>query len=235
MFATASSLTDRFTWLLEGLCKVIGADAHTRQVEAALAWAIWNRVRVLGERLIALIERAQAGRLRVGRSQAGMRRDRADPRPAGVLHAPKLLPQDFGWMPRMLPQTAQFAGVLSFLLRDPETVALVERAPEAGRILRPLCAMLGVQAPAYLRRRRRGAAGEAAPAMAPAGAGVEAVPAPVEQVDAGGAVGPPAPPPPWPLTEPPPPIVPESERARVEAYYKRPGGLYWDGRRLQWS
>jgi hypothetical protein len=59
----SSSLTDRFAWLFEGLCKVIGVDAHTRRMEAALAWAIWNRVRLLGERLIALAERVQAGRV----------------------------------------------------------------------------------------------------------------------------------------------------------------------------
>jgi hypothetical protein len=257
MFATTSSLTDRFTWLLDELCKVIGADAHKRQVEAALAWAIWNHVRMLGERLIALIERAQAGRLRVRRSEAGMRGDRAEPRPAGVAHVPGGLPQDFGWMPRMLPQTAQFADVLSLLLRDRETVALVAQAPEAARILRPLCEMLGVKAPEYLRR-RRGSGAEPAPALAAPGAGADALPARAERDDASGtaappdlpgaeapraeavdgeaAAPPPPPPPPWPLTGPPPPaIAPESERARIEAYYKRPGGLYWDGRRWQWS
>jgi hypothetical protein len=68
MFANPSSLTDRFTWLIDGLCKLIGADAYKRRMEAALAWAIWNRVRLLGARLITLAERARAGRVRVMRT-----------------------------------------------------------------------------------------------------------------------------------------------------------------------
>jgi hypothetical protein len=58
-------------------------------------------------------------------------------------------------------------GLLAYLLRDSETAALVEAAPEAGRILRPLCRLLGVKAPEFL---RRGAcrAGTEAPPQAPA-------------------------------------------------------------------
>jgi hypothetical protein len=51
----------------------------------------------------------------------------------------------------MLPETGQYAGLLSYLLRDPETVALLEKAPQAGRMLRPLCHLLGVQPPEFLR------------------------------------------------------------------------------------
>jgi hypothetical protein len=51
---SSPSLAERIEWLIEGLCKVIGAQAPRRGVEAALAWAVWNRVRTLGERLIAL-------------------------------------------------------------------------------------------------------------------------------------------------------------------------------------
>jgi hypothetical protein len=67
MNTTSPSLADRFTWLIDGLCRVIGAEAHKRRMEAALAWAIWNRVRMLGERLIALAERGPAGRMAVRR------------------------------------------------------------------------------------------------------------------------------------------------------------------------
>ena len=63
VLVAAQSLTDRFAWLFDGLCKAIGVDAQKQRMEAALAWAIWNRVRVLGDRLIALVERVRAGRL----------------------------------------------------------------------------------------------------------------------------------------------------------------------------
>jgi hypothetical protein len=154
MFAQTTSLADRFTWLLEGLLKVIGTDAHQRRMEAALAWAAWNRVRLLGERLIALIARARAGRLRAARrtphpdppAQGGRERSAADA-------AHQVLPRAFGWITRALPATVQWAGVLAWLLRDPEVAALVEKAPQqAGRILRPLCHLLGVKAPEFLRR-----------------------------------------------------------------------------------
>ena len=59
----AQTLADRFAWLFDGLCRAIGADARRQRMEAALAWAIWNRVRMLGDRLIALAERVRAGRL----------------------------------------------------------------------------------------------------------------------------------------------------------------------------
>ncbi len=116
------SLTDRFTWLIDGLCKVIGAEAHKRRMEAALAWAIWNRVRMLGDRLIALAERVRAGRLTRTRTP--------DPGPQGgrgkrageACAAGPQLPTEFGWIARMLPLTAQFAGMLAYMLRDPEVV-----------------------------------------------------------------------------------------------------------------
>jgi hypothetical protein len=52
----------------------------------------------------------------------------------------------------MLPETAQFAGVIQYMLRDPDVAGLVEKAPQAGRILRRLCHLLGVNAPEFLRR-----------------------------------------------------------------------------------
>ena len=63
LLGAATTLTDRFEWLIDGLCKTIGADAHKRRMEAALAWAIWNRVRLLGDRLIALMARVRRGRV----------------------------------------------------------------------------------------------------------------------------------------------------------------------------
>ncbi len=168
MFTNLTSLTDRFTWLLDELCKVIGADAHKRRMEAALAWAVWNRVRLLLERLIALIVRARSGRLAAAtgkRPHPGpppQARERED---GGAVACAASLPQEFGWVTRVLPATTQFAGVLAYLLRDAEVAALVEKAPQAGSILRPLCRLLGVQAPEFLRR-RGGAGASFAPQLA---------------------------------------------------------------------
>ncbi len=125
-------------------------------MEAALAWAVWNRVRLLGERFIALAARVRGGRLPVrrtphpnpspqgGREPGALARERAA---AG-------LPREFGWIVRALPETAQYAGVLMYMLRDAEMAALVATAPQAARHLRPLCHLLGVETPEFLRRRR---------------------------------------------------------------------------------
>jgi hypothetical protein len=235
----AHTLADRFAWLIEGLCKAIGSDAHRRRMEAALAWAVWNRVRLLGERLVALAERARRGRLAARPPSRVLQKEkekRAAARSADALES--RLPREFGW----LPETAQFAGVLAYLLRDPEMIALVEQAPRAGRLLRPLCRLLGVKAPEFLR---------GVTIAGPSGSGRETSP-PIreEQTEAGGVSAAADPPPqpavatgevaeaggvspadppatqPSPLQTSPPPPVP---------YHLRRGGLYWDGRRWQWS
>jgi hypothetical protein len=259
MFATAThtTLADRFVWLINGLCTAIGTDARQRRMEAALAWAIWNRVRLLGDRLIALAKRAQAGRLPAGAvppagraAGAGGGGRSAEPRPAAAPRAPRSrqaqfnaaaslptasLPREFGWIRRMLPATAQYAGVLAYLLDDPELAALVEKAPQAGRILRPLCHLLGVKAPEFLRPHAgSGVAPLAEPEVphaigAPPTAEVPLEPpvapaaAPVQATTA----APPARPPPQPSRSP-------AEEAAL-AYARRPGGLYWNGTGFRWS
>ena len=144
----------------------------------------------------------------------------------------------------MLPETGQYAGVLRYLLRDPETMALLEKAPQAGRMLRPLCHLLGVQAPELL---RRGAvvAQEAAATIAAEAAQAELEPRSQEPERFGrspqpdGVVADPtaaektaevAP-----VAQPrPQPARPSAEDAAL-AYARRPGGLYWDGTRMRWS
>jgi hypothetical protein len=46
-----------------------------------------------------------------------------------------------------VPEAAAFGAQLQHLLADPEMAALVAAAPQAGRVLRPLCRMLGVRPP----------------------------------------------------------------------------------------
>jgi hypothetical protein len=234
MYGTAeNTLADRFAWLIDGLCKAVGVEAHKRRVEAALAWATWNRVRLLGAQFIALAVRIEAGQLPGSAARAAGRvvykrsgRRSTEPRPAAAPRAPRSpqaqfnaaagLPQDFGWIRRLLPETAQYAGLLSYLLDDPEVVVLVEKAPQAKRILRPLCHLLGVKTPEFLRRRARR---DATPAQAPEAQPAAEVP-PTAEV--------PAEPPPLPVQAAVPvPLPPQPARPP-------PGGLAWDGRRWIW-
>jgi hypothetical protein len=248
----AHTLADRFAWLIDGLCKAIGGGAHRRALEAALAWAIWARMQRFGERLAALSAQMRAGRLRAPRMT---RRDTSarPPPPSGEGDArarvERVLPQDFGWLRRLLPETTQFAGALAYLLRDPEVAALVDKAPEAGRILRPLCHAMGVKAPAFLWR-RRGAEAALGKPEAPGGAPEMEETATLRLTryageDVGGtaaAIG--AEPPAASEKETPTPILPRdagegaanaTPRPPQVPHHLRPGGLYWNGRRWDWS
>ena len=134
----------------------------------------------------------------------------------------------------MLPETGQYAGVLRYLLRDPETMALLEKAPQAGRMLRPLCHLLGVQTPEFLRRGAVVAQEAVAPIVeeAPRTSDPRLTPALTtpgggEGESGGDAAKLPAPP-------APEPARPSAEEAAL-AYARRLGGLYWDGTRMRWS
>ncbi len=63
------------------------------------------------------------------------------PREAG-----RSLPRRFGWLIGLLPcEAVAYASQLSCVLADAEVAALLRDVPQARRILRPLCVMLGVR------------------------------------------------------------------------------------------
>jgi hypothetical protein len=239
-WTTATTLADRLTWFIDGLCRTIGAEAHARGMDPALAWAIWNRVRLLGARLIALAERRRGGRVRVVRAARAAAGPRAPRSRQAQCKAAGRLPGDFGWLPRLLPKTAQSAGVLMYLIGDEELRALLAQVPQSARALRPLCNLLGVKAPEvqpiaateepppHLTSPPPGAERDPGEGAAAAEVGAVAeVAAAAETAAAAEAT-------------PQPPAAPArawgmSTNPYPDEYYKRPGGLYWDGKRLQWS
>jgi hypothetical protein len=56
---------------------------------------------------------------------------------------------------RLTQDAAVFRSQLEYLLADPEMTALLAEVPQAGRILRPLCHMLGIAPGPALRLARR--------------------------------------------------------------------------------
>jgi hypothetical protein len=63
-----------------------------------------------------------------------------------------VLPDHFRWLVNMVPETEPRAGDLLWMPQRPEINELIAKAPlPAGRILRPLCKMLGVEPPPALR------------------------------------------------------------------------------------
>ena len=64
-----------------------------------------------------------------------------------------VLPRKFGWLRALLTPPAQgYAVAFQFMLEEPEMKAIMAAAPQVGRIIRPLCHILGIETPAELVR-----------------------------------------------------------------------------------
>ena len=159
---------DRFAMIVEMLCRAVAARGTDRS-RTALIVLIWGRLRRMAVRFAAVAERVRSGTLRALRVRPTRQLACAGARP--------ILPRGFAWLVRLVPEKAAAAGSqLQYLLNDPEMVALLAAAPRLGRILRPLCRMLGVEAPALPAPAplQPAAPPERVPAVAVDGSGVEA-------------------------------------------------------------
>jgi len=132
---------DRFARIIDGLCGAVAARAHKNALARPLLVLLYYRLRRMVVRLASL-----AGRVRSGTLPAPARRRAASSRPRTAPPAPRL-PRGFVWVPRLVPEANGYASQLQHLLADPAMVALLAAAPQAGRILRPLCRMLGIRPP----------------------------------------------------------------------------------------
>jgi hypothetical protein len=141
----APGLAQTFALIVAGLCRTTASRIVIDRSAGPLLVRIFRRLHRLAARLTSLFARIQAGknpRPRAARPTTGP--GRRKPR----------LPDSSGWLLRLVPGTAEYAGQVQALLDDPQTAALLEAAPQAGRILRPLCRMLALPLPDYLRRPR---------------------------------------------------------------------------------
>ncbi len=131
-----TDLARRFALVIDGLCGATAARIAADRSAGPLLILIVGRLRRLAARFAALAARAQAGTLpRLRRPESGRRPPRGrQPR----------LPEGFAWLIRLVPQAAGYAGQVQALLSDPQMAALLEAAPQAGRVLRPLCRMLAL-------------------------------------------------------------------------------------------
>jgi len=218
----APSLADRFARFIERLCAMIGVYAAVFPWAEPLVAAAQARVRRLGERFAVLCARAGAGRRRARRAVA-QNPDAGRPRPS-------IVSPTMPWLMRAVGAAVHCAEPLNRLLDDPEMAELVAAAPQAARILRPLCRMLGVKRPAYLRTARRTGAPAAMPperdSVQPGAASTAHPGSPTHggmEVDAAQA--------PW----PPPAAVRLTAEEEAAARARRPGGLYWDGTGFRWA
>jgi hypothetical protein len=137
---------ERFALIIEGLCRAVAARGAGGRLAGPLIVLIWTRLGRLAGRFAALAARVAAGTASPRRS-ASPRRASQRPRPPY-----RRLPRRFAWLPRLVPEAAAYGAQLQHLLSDPEMAALVAAAPQAGRLLRPLCRMLGVRPPPGLHK-----------------------------------------------------------------------------------
>jgi hypothetical protein len=163
VFAAAPpALAERFAFLVEGLCRSVARQSAGGRIVGPLIVLIWSRLRRIGARFAGLVARVCAGTLPV---VASARRRPVSRRPACPPRSPRLLPRRFAWLLRLAPEAGPYHQELHDLLSQPEMAALVAGTPQMGRILRPLCRMLGVKPVPGLLLPRRAAR---APAVSPA-------------------------------------------------------------------
>jgi hypothetical protein len=130
---TAPGVAQTVGLIIGGLSRAVAAGSARNRAAGPLLILIYGRLQRMLARFASLAERVRAGTLRPRRHRV------ARPRPQRKRDR---LPQKFGWLVGLVPEAACFGSQLHHLLSDPAMTALLKAAPQAGRILRPLCRML---------------------------------------------------------------------------------------------
>jgi hypothetical protein len=147
----ATALGQRYLPHIVDLCAGVAAVAARHRALAPLLVLVWVRLRRTLARLDRLALRWQQGRLR-----PRPRRSRSPRRPPQIQPAEawrhRRTPQGHAWLIRLHQPLAQYAPRIQLLVDDPEIAALCAAAPQAGRLLRPLCRMFAIAPPAYIAR-----------------------------------------------------------------------------------
>jgi hypothetical protein len=153
--AVAPALSARFSLMLQELRRVIAVRCAGRDaaitVARPLLILLWAQLNRTVARFNVLAARVAAGQLAAPRPRPA--HDNAS-RPAPLSPLPSrarpMWPTGSGWLVRLVPEAACSAGGLHYLVTQPELAALLAAAPQAGRLLRPLCRLLGVKLPPAL-------------------------------------------------------------------------------------
>lgn len=128
-----------FTAILSGLQAAIAVVAARDRALTALLVAVWGRVGRMRQRLERLIARWRAGTLLAPRkSRAGQAQASGGERTA--------FPTAPAWLLVQVRAAASARSQLEHLLSQAECVEFLAAVPQARRILRPLCRMLGIGA-----------------------------------------------------------------------------------------
>ena len=133
---TAPDLARRFAAIMAGLGALIARRFLKMPHLTGFTLLLWGRINRAVRRLHQALTQTPADRR--------ARPTRCD-RAGGGRVRPVDLPRGRGWIVRELGwEAAAFLGQLEALLREVETRTALAAAPGAGRVLRPICRMLGV-------------------------------------------------------------------------------------------
>ncbi len=142
----ALCLADRFTAIAHMLRKTLGAPDYAR-FDLSLKWAIWHRLSRLSLRFraLALNPRQIRRRKHSAKSTSASTPNRRE------------LPRQQGWLLQTFPghQIPYVRGHLIRFLEDPDIISLHTENPRVGRVLRPICHMLAIPLPDYLKLERK--------------------------------------------------------------------------------
>jgi hypothetical protein len=136
-------LAQWLTLIVTALQKAAAARAGRDHAVAPLVTLLWTRLARLTARFDTLVARLTAGHPAAPARQRTRPTSTASARKAPA--AGLRLPRSHTWLIRLLPgEAASYGCQLQALLADPQMAALLAAAPEAGRILRPLCRLLAI-------------------------------------------------------------------------------------------
>ena len=90
---------------------------------------------------------AQAPDVAPGNLPHGVQSTAPGARPDSPKRAPRL-PGQAGWLRSLSSEIACYGGQLQYLVNQPDSLAMLRASPMLGRLIQPLCRMLGVVIPA---------------------------------------------------------------------------------------
>ena len=167
LIAAAPEVSGRLGRILMDLAAAVAREFLRDPRHVGLIVPLWNYISRTARRFDSAITRLVAGKLRTHAPRQG---GATEPAPRKNPHL--RLPTQHAWLVVTLRHhAAGYGSQLNHLLSEPEAAALIAACPQAARLLRPLCHLLGIspaaiQAPPKPRRVARPSATHHSPAKA---------------------------------------------------------------------
>jgi hypothetical protein len=129
--------------VIQRLCDAVAMQSAKWAYITPLMVLVWGRLRRMSRRFASLVARMEAGRLKPPRASV-QNPDPGRPRPPRPPPPWPPFPSSPGWLLHYVQlEAAATANLIRHMLEhDPEMRALLEAAPQLGRILRPLLRMV---------------------------------------------------------------------------------------------